>query len=78
MTTGLLLWITLGIFIGGWLTVDLVFWLIGWQTASQWTTAWVMESKFKAILALLFIVLLASWLIFHFEIPEAVMKVMGI
>ena len=64
----------MGIFIGGWLTVDLVFWLIGWETASQWTTRKAMESKYKALLFLAFIILLAAWLIWHFELPAAIIN----
>lgn len=68
MSTGLILGVIGAILLIGWLLIDLLLWILGLQTFSQWLIQKATESRTFAIIALLVIVGTAAILIWHFEL----------
>lgn len=60
----------LGILLVGWLFLDLLLYLTGNQTFSQWVIVTTRESRLKKVATIGVIVCIATWLIFHFELVQ--------
>lgn len=56
------------------IVVDVLIYLTGYQTLSQWVIKKARQSKLIAVLIILIIVLFAAWLIAHFELITIILE----
>lgn len=78
VSSGEFLGLLLGILISGWLFLDLVVWLLGYQTLSQWVIREGTKRLTFVLGTLLLIIGTASLLIWHFELIPLLMCHLGI
>lgn len=56
------------------IVVDVLIYVTGYQTLSQWVIKKARQSKLIAVLIILIIVLFAAWLIAHFELISIILE----